>query len=482
MNIIECLKDARLLRSFIANSDDDINSWLCSWGPTLRALYGLPIQSERSQKFIRTYTGRDPAKLPANGFDTALFLTGRRSGKSRIASVIAAFEATVGFDKRKLSPGERGVVIICSPTRRQSKLIRDYADAIFEIPLFAKEVVSRGRDSIELKHNVSIEIMTGDFRSVRGATGICVVLDEVCFLGVEEDSRIKSDTELVRALKPTLASTHGRLIAISSPYAQRGWAHSTWQKNYANDSGSTLVLQAPSKVMNSTLSQSIIDSAMQDDPDAARAEYYAEWRSDVSQFLPRSVIESLVVKGKQESFPTTRGKHIAFCDIGGGRSDSSALAIAHKEGRKAILDLLRVWPAPCNPFHSILEMCRELRRWRIDSVCGDNYSAEFTASSFKQNNIWYQRSELSKSEIYLEFLPKALSGEVELLDSDLLISQLASLERRVRSGGRDVVDHPPRCHDDASNAACGALVRAVTGVTLGGFEVDDAPASEWSLT
>ena len=48
-----------------------------------------------------------------------------------------------------------------------------------------------------------------------------------------------------------------------------------------------------------------------------------------------------------------------------------------------------------------------------------------------------------------------LSGRVELLDLKHLKAELRSLERRTRGAGRDLVDHPPKGHDDLANAVAG---------------------------
>jgi len=58
--------------------------------------------------------------------------------------------------------------------------------------------------------------------------------------------------------------------------------------------------------------------------------------------------------------------------------------------------------------------------------------------------------------------PRLCSGEIELLDDERLVSQIASLERRTRSGGRDIIDHPPGGHDDLANAVAGVAVVAAT--------------------
>jgi hypothetical protein len=52
-------------------------------------------------------------------------------------------------------------------------------------------------------------------------------------------------------------------------------------------------------------------------------------------------------------------------------------------------------------------------------------------------------------------LPLIGAKQIELLDDDTLITQLSQLERRTRSGGRDVVDHRKGGHDDLANTVAG---------------------------
>jgi hypothetical protein len=61
-------------------------------------------------------------------------------------------------------------------------------------------------------------------------------------------------------------------------------------------------------------------------------------------------------------------------------------------------------------------------------------------------------------------LPLVLSGRCELLDLKRLINELRDLVRRPRSGGRDLVDHPPRGSDDLANAVAGAVTLAGAGM------------------
>jgi hypothetical protein len=419
----------------------------------------LPILSVAGRRLVRQCTGRDPAQLPRTGFDTALFLTGRRSGKSRTAAIIGAFEATLAGHEHKLARGERGVVPILAPSKQQSRVVRDYLRAIFTTPLLANEVAGETRDGFELTNGTRIEILAGDWRTIRAYTLLAAIVDETCFFGQDAESKVRSDTELIRALKPGLATVGGKLICISSPYARRGWCFEQYERHFGNDGASTLVWNCPSRTMNATLPQSVVDAALEEDLAAAKAEYLGEFRDDVGLFIPREVIENLVVRGRGALLPDVRHRsYMAFADLSGGRNDDAALAIAHREGRVVVLDHLRRYGPPFNPHDVIRQMAQELRRWNVGRVTGDNYAAEFCAASFNANGVGYSKCEKNKNQLYTELLPRLCSNEIELLDDETLINQLATLERRVRSGGKDIIDHPPGGHDDVANAAAGVAL------------------------
>ena len=453
MNIIQAIHDPNLFGPYFGNDTDSWKPWLAM----LRTVYGLPLQPG-DRKVVERCTLRDADALPADGFDTALILTGRRSGKSRMSAAMGAFEAALAGHEKKLAKGERGVVAIVAPTKAQGTIVRDYIRGAFESPLLANELKKETHSGFELRNGIRIEIIAGDWRTVRGYTLVAAIVDEACFFGYEAESKVRSDTELVRAIKPALATTGGRLIAISSPYAKRGWCYAQDKRHRGNNSSKTLVWRCPSRTMNPTLPQSLIDDALAEDKAAARSEYLGEWRDDVAEFIPRSLVESLVVAGRRECRYTHTCQYVGFCDMSGGRADDAALAIGHRANGKVVVDLLRQYRPPFSPNAVITEMSDELQRYGLRRVTGDNYAAEFVAMSFMGHGIKYLRAPLPKSQIYSEALPHLCSGGVELLDNETLIDQLANLERRTRSGGRDAIDHPAGQHDDLANAVAGLVV------------------------
>jgi len=453
MNILKAIRDDNLFAPFFSHPA----SWQ-NWFTALKVIYGLPVAGEQAQAVAYQCTGRED--FLDEGFDTALFLTGRRSGKSRVAATIAAYEAVLAGHEAKLAKGECGVVAICAPTKWQGRIVKDYVRAVFDVPLLRQEVHKETAEGFELRTGTRIEIQAGDWRTIRGFTLLAAIVDEACFFGYDAECKVRSDTELIRAIKPSLATVRGKLVCISSPYAKKGWCYTQWKRNWANEAGKVLVWNCPSTVMNPTLPQAVVDEALAEDLQAAKSEYLGEFRDDVAEFLPRAMVEALVVPSRVEVLPYPDRRYVGFVDVSGGRADDAAVAIAHRERDKAVLDLAKVYKPPFNPHEVIRQMAEELKRYGIRRVTGDNYAAEFVARAFEGCGLRYAKCEKAKSALYAELLPRICSKGVELLDLPMLVDQLAGLERRVRAGGKDIIDHPPNGKDDLANAVAGVTEAA----------------------
>jgi hypothetical protein len=455
MKILEAIHDEKLFRPYLADNDGSLATWK-PWFTFLQVLYGLPVP-RKAHDLIRECTGRDPALLPRQGFDRALLLTGRRCGKSKTSALVGAHEAVFAGHEKKLSRGEQGLVGIFSPTRRQSQVIKGYLRSVFETDLLHREITGETDAGFTLRNGNKIEIITGDHRSVRGFTLIAAIVDEAAFFGVDADTNVKTDAELITAIEPGLMTTGGRLLVISTPYWKKGWCWETYSTEWANDDSDTLVFNAATCVMNAKITQAEVDRALKRDYAKNIAEYLGRFRDDVGMFISRALVEKVVPKGRTHIPWRPDTEYCGFCDVSGGRGDDAALAIAHKEGDKVVLDLLRTWPAPFNPAQLVKEMVQDLRRYRINKVTGDNYGAAWVSQSFQPHRVAYAKSKLNKAELYIELLPRLTSEQVELLDSEVLINQLCTLERKTRAGGRDIVDHQKNMKDDAANAVAGVV-------------------------
>src|SRR5262249_1847086 len=153
-----------------------------------------------------------------------------------------------------------------------------------------------------------------------------------------------------------------------------------------------------------------------------------------------------------------RLRYHCFVDPSGGSSDSFTMAIAHREGKTAVLDLVREVKAPFSPEATVADFCKVLQTYRINEVTGDKYAAQWPIEQFAKFKVTYRQSEQTKSELYQAALPLLNSRLVALLDNTTAIRQFVGLERRTSRGGKDSIDHAPGAKDDVANAIAGALV------------------------
>ena len=454
-NILEAMRDKKLFANWFGTNWLGRDTWK-TWRAFLAALFALPMDDDARVSY-KQFTGRDD--VPKEQANEAWLICGRRSGKSRIAALIAVFLAAFRDYSKILAPGEIGTVMVIAADRKQARTILSYIDAFFsQLPILSRMVEQRTKENILLTNRIRIEVHTASFRSIRGYTVVAAVLDEIAFFATGDSA--EPDTEIVNALRPAMATVPGALLlGISSPYAKRGVLWQAFRDHYGKANAPALVWRAPTKEMNPTVSPVTIAAAYLRDSASARAEYGAEFRSDIETFLSVETIERSVRSGRVELPPLASISYFGFVDPSGGVSDSMVLAIAHEERGYAVLDCILEAAAPFVPETVTKQFCAVLKRYRLSEVFGDRYSAEWCAQTFDKFGVHYRPSEKNRSEIYLEFLPAVMSDRVELLDNRRLVNQLAGLER-VTGRGRDVIDHPPGGHDDVANAAAGALVLA----------------------
>ena len=140
-----------------------------------------------------------------------LMLASRQSGKSTVASLVAIREVVT-------VPGS--LCLLVSPTQRQSaELHRTLmghlgrllaADADKTLPTITAESALR----LELSNGSRVVALPGSESSTRGFAACSLVI-------IDEAARVPD--EILAAVLPTLATTNGRIIGLSTPRGRRGW-------------------------------------------------------------------------------------------------------------------------------------------------------------------------------------------------------------------------------------------------------------------
>lgn len=449
MTILDAIYDTNLFRPLFKSLD----TWR-AWFVVLKAVFAISMTEEERLLFTQLTKRETP---PAEQVQECWFVVGRRGGKSFIVALIAVFLACFRDYREHLGPGERGVIMVIATDRKQARVVMRYVTAMVRsVPMLETMILRQDAESVDLNNHVTIEITTASYRTIRGYTVLTCVFDEIAFWR-SEDSANPAE-EIYAAVQPATATVPGAMIiGLSSPYKRSGLLHENYRRHFGQEGSPILVIQAETRTMNPKVPQRVIDQAMERDPIAAMAEYYAQFRSDVGAFLDADLIARAVEASRQERAPSYRRYH-AFADPSGGSHDRFTWAIAHVEGNRMVLDLIKGVSPPFDPSVAVNQCVRDCKRYHCSSVTGDRYAGEWVVKAFERAGMSYWHSEPTRSEIYLEALPLFTTGAVDLLDFQPLLLELQQLERRTSKSGRDSVDHPPNGHDDYANAACGALV------------------------
>jgi len=460
--VVDALEHPRLLGSSFRPTE----SWH-SWAVFLRALEGLAIPAPEDLELFRRSTGRTAP--PTAPMAEAWIAVGRRSGKSRIASLLAVHAAAFTNWKTRTAPGEAAVIAVLAADKPQARQIFNYAKGLVESsPLLRGHVVEARNDILTFDTGAVLEVMTSNHKSIRGRSFALVLADEVAFWEASAESA-NPDREVIRAARPGLATLGGRLIALSSPYGQFGVLWDQRRRYWGRTESSTLFWQASSRDMHPGLPESLVTQALEEDPEGSRAEWLGEFRGDLSNLFTPEALDRCTAKRRTELPPSSTARYMGAIDAaGGGGTNSSrdgyAACCVHVQGGRVVVDWVELVQPPYNPLEVTARLCLRFRAYQVRKVFADQWSLDTITSEARRHGVLIERSEQSTSESFLEFAACLNGGLVELVDHAGLRHQLEALQRSTRSGGRERVEHRRGEHDDLAAAVARACVTAAAGL------------------
>jgi hypothetical protein len=135
----------------------------------------------------------------------------RQSGKSTTSALLAAHEAVT-------VPG--ALALMLAPSLRQSgELFRKVVGLLKGIEEPMPKIVAESALRLELDNGSRIIALPGSEATTRGYSAATLVV-------IDEAARVPDS--LIAAVRPSLATTEGRLVALSTPAGRRGWFYTTW--------------------------------------------------------------------------------------------------------------------------------------------------------------------------------------------------------------------------------------------------------------
>jgi hypothetical protein len=166
-----------------------------------------------------------------------LLLCSRQVGKTLVAAALALRTALLEAP---------ALVLVLTPSERQSsefmRRIKELHEALRQPTnvagcvqsLYEKQVAEAGKDVTYFalpaktrESSLQLHLQNGSrIIGLPASEGKVRVYSSVALLVIDEASRV--DNALYRAMRPMLAVSRGRLLALSTPFGKRGWFHDAW--------------------------------------------------------------------------------------------------------------------------------------------------------------------------------------------------------------------------------------------------------------
>lgn len=308
---------------------------------------------------------------------------GRRSGKSTISAMIAAYETYKLLRLKNpqgyygLTPHSRIQVCSVAPTTEQSAILYNEIKKHFMACPYFKPYMSHTTQKFvqfQSPHDVEVHgtadkggisslrvtFFSSNSKGLRGAANIVAILDEYCFFPKEGSS---SDEAVYQSVSPSMATfspkdpkdprtptgpVESRLIMISSPYSKSGVFYEKYESARSGLSGSDdiLMIQAPTWEVNPTVPSDFLAGEYKKNPDIFNCEYGAQFSDSVKAWIedPEILKPCLDPQLKPEEKSKPRIAHFMGLDLA-VKKDRTAIALVRPENDKYKLVYHEQWQA-----------------------------------------------------------------------------------------------------------------------------------------
>lgn len=136
----------------------------------------------------------------------------RQWGKSTTTALMALHEALYNAP---------AMIILISPSQPQSTELFKKMHGFWERLSGAPEAQQESLTRMQLANGSRVVSLPGSEKTTRGYSGATLVV-------MDEASRVPD--ELLASVRPMLATTGGRFIALSTPAGKRGWLYEAWTR------------------------------------------------------------------------------------------------------------------------------------------------------------------------------------------------------------------------------------------------------------
>lgn len=137
----------------------------------------------------------------------------RQSGKSTITAALAVHTA-------QYTPGS--LTLLLSASERQAKELHAKCMQIYRAQPYAPPLRSDRADGMVMTNDSRIIALPSKEATIRGFSGVKLLV-------IDEAARVPD--ALYYSVRPMLATSGGRLLALSTPFGNRGWWYEAWRSS-----------------------------------------------------------------------------------------------------------------------------------------------------------------------------------------------------------------------------------------------------------
>ncbi len=391
----------------------------------------------------------------ASGKRKALLCLGRRSGKGLMSAVAAIHNATVEDYAGTLRLGEaRFIVVVATRQEQAAEFVRVVKELLRQAPdpdlAALVDWTATTTDEVVFRNNVHIRAMPCSSRSTRGLPISLLVMDEAAWMSTTEDG-FSAGKQVYQALAPSTRQfgERGYVILASTPNWRSGIFWDTYRAASEGVSDDTFLAEHPTWSMNPTISRESLESEFRSDPDGAAREYGANFSSATGAYLDAIDVLACVRRGQGVLEPTQGLIYACAIDPAFAR-DAFALAVAHQEDEKVIIDGCWTWHR--SGFERTLDEVVELaKRYRVTEVRTDQFSSQAVVEGLQRRRLscdarpW---DNLGKYEAFSRLKAALNTRQISLPDDDALVQELLTLEARPTPSGATRIAAAGSAHDD----------------------------------
>jgi hypothetical protein len=216
-----------------------------------------------------------------------LICAARQFGKSRVVGALVARTAIVQ------SPA---LILILSRALRQSKEFfrKHVLNTLHRLDWPVPPRKQPGATSMELANGSEVIALPSKSETVVGYSGVALLV-------IDEGARVPD--ELYHFLKPMLAVSRGRVVALSTPHGKQGWFWEQWEQGVGWERHFAAAPPAGDGCPRHT-PEFLAEELREKGPRLFGQEYLGQFNSVIDDYFPEDAIRAAVAGGGRPLFGT----------------------------------------------------------------------------------------------------------------------------------------------------------------------------------